>query len=276
MPAKAERLTGCNSICNDPKKNVCASFFRKNDGSDKVAKLAVAFLRAHDAILDLTDASAELKNGFRNFTTAVEVSRQVFGLPNIVRGVIPGAVGNVRNFVEIVTSGNGDVKSYNTHLKEERTYSGTLEKILAAVSNFGGFVGGVTYIIAFGLMAPIRLFDGLFKNQINKSVSDMGKQFSFMMMINHFGEIVALIANMVRETIVDFKLGNAPQEAVQYAERMAKLIWSFLVKICEIGVDIIKVIGVKAPLGVVLILNIIASGIQVFQVWQDTATEVNK
>jgi hypothetical protein len=269
--SKVAEVNCCNTYFeHEPQKNVCSSFSGKTNAVDKTFKALAALSRANDAALAMSSASPELREGFKTITHNIETTRSVMAFFNVFNGSFQGTIKNVKNLVALVRSKEGQpVSYYNVNLGETLTYTTFTEKLLAGVSEVGNFIGGATYIIGFGVLSPIMVVDKAFKNQINESASKVGKQFGFVMMINHFGVVMSVICDMIRETMVDWT-----KSTVAYAERMGKLIMIFIEKGCEIAIDCNKFFGVQMPQGAILGLNIVLSFVSVTRVWKNVNTSV--
>lgn len=227
----------------------CGVSAKSSDIRDKSIKALGFWVDALNSLIEDT--------GLQKFGDCIKTARNVFALWNIFAGVIPGLYWGLKNMYRIASSlVAGDKEStatYNVLMKETRVHKTTLEKGLALVSEFGNFIGGLTYTIGFGLCSPIKLVDKCWKDKISANAKGIGESFGFIMIANHVMVAIANICDLVREAILLSKVEpkNYEKEKEKYWNSTVPRIGLNLgEKLCELVVDFVSTLKFAAPVGV--------------------------
>lgn len=276
-PVKAffqSRLSDVESFFTNP-NNHLAKFLKTSEGPDKVAKFADAAFDTVGEFAQLAGLSQRGIDGIDKGRAVVKTGRDVFALPNILRGIIPAFVSHSKNCYHLtkgLCQGNKVVrlKAENPDPKKRKHTDVTVgkkEMVLALGANFGKSVATSTYMLGFGGCRPIQTIYKYGRDKqgnpyikMSEATLKFGNAFPIVMMINHVG---GLLGGGFEIAYQDVAFGREVKHSRQargddeqaridkaYGFYKHKVIEEFvggLEKFLELLMDIVHVMGKAAP-----------------------------
>lgn len=265
-------------------------FFSSWKARDNVFKLGVVGFEIASHIVDLTDASVDLKKGFHSATRGVKDARVVFGLINVLEGTVPTLYNQAKKIGEYISKlWKGDDMSVNLKTGEATkcltcnharpgkktaqftAENHTPERLLTLGNEMCNFAGSVTFTVAFGVCRPIIFAENHFKERVSASARSLGAKFGILMMVNHIAGFVGAILALVRDGIYYLKSRYDEEAMKVFFESVVRNMLMIFEKICELTVSVIAVFRLHAPAALRLTFALAAALLGIYRIWEETA-----
>jgi hypothetical protein len=291
--------------------NHSVRFFKDHDGQDKTLKfLADGVFPAISEFARLGGASDRTMKDIGVAHDAVKLTRDVTGMFNIFRGVIPGMVegckligaliggivtgndvqfrkpkqGSVNHLASVSiisinrTRVEGPLESvrWTERPKHNEVAVGRTEMLLKLGESAGGMIGAATFAAGFGIARPAANVRKYFDVEFGDTANRLADSFPYIMVGNHIGGVVQNSFELgyqfkaYERAMAD--LDNDPEQVEKdFIKKVTDATMGLIEKCLELINDVFLFINVAAPAWIKIPLGLGISGLGVVRVWRKTA-----
>lgn len=277
--------------------NHLSRFVKTSAGLDKTAKLGRAVAEMTQGILQETGGSESAVKTAKNIVDCTKVTRDVMGLGNVVGGVIPNIISNVRKCYSLMRqsfSARAEFDPSNKELPPNALYTKS-DFRLAAAKTVCDLISGTTFAVTFGGLKPTLLANKVAGNPFlsSEAKASLGTGISILMTANHAAGVVGGGLSIIRERrayqrclerLNQKEVGQEESGSAQevqamrssYVKRLRNIILTIIEKALELVADFLKLIpwpmSAACNLACVGAITTASSSLALWKVWQSTGS----